>query len=138
MEVVTKSVEETQNFAKELAKDFKGNIIALSGDLGAGKTAFAQGFAEGLGIKDKIISPTFVLIRQHKIPNSKKVLYHVDLYRLEHENSIRELGLEELFVDSDAITLIEWAERAGNLIPSSATKIDIEVTDETSRKIKID
>src|SRR3989304_1778394 len=96
---VSHSANETKQIAEKLAKVVqktllqqiqgrmahpKSNIFALTGELGAGKTIFAQGFAKGLGIKEKIISPTFVLIRQHKIPNTTKTLYHIDLYRLEN------------------------------------------------------
>src|SRR5689334_12083419 len=93
---VSSSEDETKKFAEDFSKNLKGNIIALTGELGAGKTTFTQGFAKGLGIKDKIISPTFVLVRQHKIPSSQGIFYHIDLYRLENIN-IKELGLEDFW-----------------------------------------
>lgn len=119
------SENETRKFAKDLAKKIPSRIIALTGDLGAGKTVFVQGFAQGLKIKDKIISPTFVLIRQHKIPNSIKVLYHIDLYRLDNERHFKELGLEEIWSDPNNIILIEWAEKIKQL-PRGAVKISIQ------------
>jgi len=76
---ISNSEEETKQIARKITKETKSRFFALSGELGAGKTVFAQGFAKGLGIKEKIISPTFVLIRQHQIPKTKKVLYHIDL-----------------------------------------------------------
>ncbi len=92
--------------------------------MGAGKTTFVRGFAKGLGIKEKIISPTFVLIKQHQIPNSKKLLYHIDLYRLENSNLIKNLGLEEILNNSNLI-IIEWAEKIEKLLPKDTVKIHL-------------
>lgn len=121
----TGSEEETRRLAKKLAKKFKG-VIALSGELGAGKTTFVQGFAKGLKIKDKIISPTFVLIRQHKIPETKKTLYHIDLYRLEKAEDLKDIGLEEIVSNPNNLVLIEWAERIEKDLPEGVIKINIE------------
>lgn len=120
----TFSEKETKNLAKKLAKKLRG-VIALFGELGAGKTIFIQGFAQGLKIKDKIISPTFVLIRQHQIPKTKKILYHIDLYRLEKEKDFHSLGLEEILSNHKNIVLIEWADKAENILPKETTRIDI-------------
>lgn len=116
------SEQETKRIATKLAKEARGNIYALTGELGAGKTIFVQGFAKGLGIKEKIISPTFVLIRQHKIPKTKRFLYHVDLYRIE---KIKDLGLKDLWSNKNNIVLIEWAEKAESILPKDAIKINI-------------
>ena len=131
----TKSEKETKDLAKKLAKKISG-VISLTGDLGAGKTTFTQGFAKGLGIKDKIISPTFVLIRQHKI-DDKKIFYHIDLYRLENTQALLHLGLKEICADPNNIILIEWGEKAKNLLPKKQTKIYFEATDKTLRKITV-
>ncbi len=83
-EVITKSIEETQKFAQEFAGKLKsGNIIALYGELGAGKTIFVQGLAKGLGFRGKVFSPTFIFMRPYKLEGKIKTLYHIDLYRLE-------------------------------------------------------
>lgn len=141
MQYITNSEEET----KELAKRFvvrqahhKPLILALSGELGSGKTTFVQGFAKALGIKEKIISPTFVLIRQHKIPNAKNMLYHIDLYRLENLDDLKPLGLEELWQSDNNIVLIEWAEKAKKLLPKNTTYIKFETQDENKRQIIVD
>lgn len=135
--VKSKSAKETQDFAKEFAKDFlKGGIIALSGDLGAGKTTFAQGFAEGLQIKDRIISPTFLVIRQYPIPNRKNFFYHIDLYRLENID-LKNSGLEEILGDPENVVLIEWAEKIGEHLDKSITRLEIAVEDESSRIINV-
>lgn len=116
---VTNSEKETRDLAKKLANKLQG-VIALSGELGAGKTTLVQGFAKGLGIKDRIISPTFVFVRQHPIPKSKKIFYHIDLYRIDHNFS--QLGLKEILKNTDNIVVIEWAEKLKNL-PKGTTRI---------------
>lgn len=133
---ITYCEEETKNLAKQLASKLHG-VIALSGELGAGKTTFVQGFANGLGIKEKIISPTFILIRQHKIPDSKNMLYHVDLYRLENLDNLKHLGLEECWADPKNIVLIEWAQKAKELLPKNTVWIKFENTYGNKRKISI-
>lgn len=131
------SLEETQSFAESFAKDFSGKVIALSGELGAGKTSFTQGFAKGLGIEDKIISPTFVLVRQHKVPSSKKILYHVDLYRLDENSDFNSIGLSDMLNNENAVLLIEWAERAKNQLPKDITWIHINALDENTRELTL-
>lgn len=134
---ITHSSQETRDLGVDLSKKFKSSVIALIGDLGSGKTTFVQGFAKGLGIKDKIISPTFVLMRQRKIPSSKKILYHVDLYRLENPSHIKSLGLKDLFADPSAIILIEWAEKCKNLLPKNTIKIEFKILEQNTREIKV-
>ncbi len=124
-EYLSSSEKQTKQIASHLAKTSKNHIFALSGELGAGKTIFVQGFAKGLGIKDRIISPTFVLIRQHKIPGTNKTLYHLDLYRLEDTVNPKELGLEEIWSDPNNIIIIEWAEKIKEL-PKNAIRISIQ------------
>lgn len=134
---ISNSPRETQDFAKKLAKDFKktGGIIALTGELGAGKTTFVQGFAKGLGIKEKIISPTFVLIRQHKIPNSDNFLFHIDLYRLEEKVNPKTLGLEDMLKNKENIILIEWGEKIKELSAKETFWINFRKQTNDSRKI---
>ena len=134
---ISKSEQGTKQFAQRFARKTKSKIFALTGELGAGKTIFIQGFAKGLGIKDKIISPTFVLIRQHKIPNTGEVLYHIDLYRLENIKSLESLGLGEILTDPNNIVLIEWAEKARQLLPKDTIKIDISKGEGQNRIITI-
>lgn len=126
---ISNSENETINIAANLAKSIRGGVVALTGELGAGKTVFAKGFAKGLGIKERIISPTFILIRSHKVPNSPKIFYHIDLYRLEHIRDLKTLGLDEVLSNPNNIVLIEWAEKARSLLPKNAKKISIEKED---------
>lgn len=136
--VLTENAKETKAFAKNLAGDFlKGGVIALSGELGSGKTTFAQGFAEGLGIKDKVISPTFLIIRQYKIPSQKNFFYHIDLYRLENVN-LRHSGLEEILSEPNNVVLIEWADKIAKDLPLSIKKIGLRKIKEYLHEILLD
>lgn len=131
------SASQTKDFAKNLARDFlNGGIIALSGDLGTGKTTFAQGFAEGLNIKDKIISPTFLIIRQYKIPNRENYFYHIDLYRLENID-LKSSGLKEILENPGNIVLIEWADKIFEHLPKTAKKIELRKVKEDLHEVNI-
>ncbi len=145
-QIITTSAEETEEFANKFAKKYKrsfstnksGVIIALSGPLGAGKTTFIQGFAKGLGIKSKLTSPTFILVKEYPLPfRSDAKLYHIDLYRLESPQQLLDLGLKDLFDDSKNIILIEWAEKLINLWGKPVVKINLEYLSEFKRKMTI-
>ncbi|MFI5265349.1 MAG: tRNA (adenosine(37)-N6)-threonylcarbamoyltransferase complex ATPase subunit type 1 TsaE [Candidatus Levyibacteriota bacterium] len=106
----SKSDKDTQVIGEEFAKELKpGDIVLLYGDLGFGKTTFVKGVAKGLGVTSRIISPTFVVIRSHKTHSGE--LSHIDLYRLENKEQLKEIGLDELMQDKFSIKLIEWPER---------------------------
>ena len=133
MESITKSTEETKKLAIELAKKTKkGSVLALYGDLGSGKTTFTRFFVEALGLKNRVQSPTFVVARKYGNIN------HVDLYRLTSEEEARDIGIEEMLVDKNMITLIEWPEIINNLLPEDSVKIYFEYIDENTRKITIE
>jgi len=130
----THSSKETQKLGYDFAKTLVGGeTICLYGDLGSGKTTFTQGLAEGLGIKARIISPTFIIIRSHKL--KKGMFYHVDLYRTETTNDIGNLGLEEIINDQQNIVAIEWAEKLKSFLPKN--KIEIEFVSEKVNTRKI-
>jgi tRNA threonylcarbamoyladenosine biosynthesis protein TsaE len=135
--MITNSSEETKKFASDFAKKYKnsGGIILLKGDLGSGKTTFTQGFAEGLGIKDKIISPTFVLIRQHKV-SKNKTLYHIDLYRLKEGTDSKEIGLNDMLSQKENIILIEWPERLKSL-PKDPVTLEFKTSSPNVREIHV-
>lgn len=113
-----------------------GEIIALTGDLGAGKTTFVQGLAQGLGIETSIVSPTFIIMRTYQWKQG--ALCHVDLYRLadQTEKSLNELGIMDLWKDKNNIFVIEWAEKLP-FEPSNLIKITIEQIDDETRKFTI-
>ena len=131
------SSEITQSFASELAKSIKpGTVIALIGNLGAGKTTFAKGFAKGLGFSDHVISPTFKLISEY-VGNVN--LYHIDCYRIDTSFDFLNIGGEHYLNPIDGITLIEWPERINNLWSDDWVFIYFERIDEepNTRIIKI-
>lgn len=136
MKIISPSSEKTKEFASSVAERFKnqGGVIALMGDLGSGKTTFTQGFAKALQIEDKIMSPTFTLIRQHHLPDNR-TLYHLDLYRLEKIN-IHELGLADILSQPNDIVLIEWAEKLGSDLPKNAVIINFKHLGENVREIE--
>ncbi len=119
----SRSEKETQKIAKDFAgRLVPGDVVCLYGDLGFGKTTFTKGIAAGLGIQDRIISPTFTIIRKHG------VLQHVDLYRIESREQLTALGFEEILEDQDAITVVEWPEQAYDLLPKKRWDIRLELT----------
>jgi len=121
-EFITHSPEETFTLARSIGEQLKGGeVFLLKGDLGAGKTVFAKGLAAGLGIvASDVTSPSFTLVNVHE---GRLRFYHVDLYRLE-AGAHQGLGLEEIFDDETAVTVIEWAERLG-FVPVRATVVEM-------------
>lgn len=113
------------------------NVFCLYGNLGSGKTTFTQGFAKGLGIHARLLSPTFIIVRRYDIPSTEIFLYHIDLYRLKNSADMEELGLSEIFADSGSITVIEWAEKLGDGIPVPRTDINFEVQTDGNHKITV-
>ncbi|MDO8452260.1 MAG: tRNA (adenosine(37)-N6)-threonylcarbamoyltransferase complex ATPase subunit type 1 TsaE [bacterium] len=139
MEITSQDANETKEFGKDFGARLKGGeVLALSGDLGAGKTTFVQGLAEGLGITDRIMSPTFLLMREHKVKFGGK-LFHIDLYRLEEnvDREIGNLGVTDFWTKPENVVVIEWAEKAKNVLPPTTTWITFENISETERKITV-
>ncbi len=133
---VTRSVEETIALGERLAALLPaGTVVALSGDLGAGKTALTKGIARGLGVNDTITSPTFTLVSEHAVRDGRR-LYHVDLYRLDRPQQAVEIGIEEELAP-DGWTVIEWAEKLGAVLPADAVRIHIEIVGENERRISV-
>jgi tRNA threonylcarbamoyladenosine biosynthesis protein TsaE len=135
--IKTYSAEETEHAASELAKKTSpGTVIALHGNLGAGKTVFARGFARGLGITQPVSSPTFTVIQEYEL-NNGSWLCHLDLYRIENSESALVFGVDEYLEDDSAILLVEWAERIADILPEKTIHIKINRIDENSREISI-
>ena len=117
------SIKETKDFAAEFSKIIKlGKIIALNGDLGAGKTTFAQGFAIGMGIEEHVGSPTFKLVSEYQ--GDKMKLYHVDCYRLNGVDDFLNMGGENLLLPFDGISLFEWSSIISDVLPNNIIKVD--------------
>lgn len=143
---VTNSFEETQKLGEELAIEAtlsqkeEALVIALYGDLGAGKTTFTQGLAKRLGIQKRIISPTFIFVRTYNLKSTSQIFkffYHIDLYRIDGEESIEGLGIEEIIKDQKNIVAIEWAEKIRNLLPKDRWNVTFEYVDGNKRRITI-
>lgn len=129
--------KETQKIAADLAAETKSAIITLEGELGAGKTTFVQAFAKALGVKSKVKSPTFNIMKKYKIPSREQFIYHIDCYRLRDYKEAIPLGLKDIFKEGNAIVLIEWPERISEILPKNIIRVHIDHIDKNKRKISI-
>ena len=114
--------------------------MALYGNLGAGKTTFMKGLASGLGYRNEVTSPTFIFARTYHINNSNsniKDLHHIDLYRAEDKNDLNTIGIKEFLDDSQAVSVIEWAEKLDRKLPKNVMKVEIKVIEGDKRKITV-
>lgn len=155
---ITNNSEETQKLGEEFARShlakLKHVLIALYGDLGSGKTTFVQGLAKGLGIKRRIISPTFIIVRSYVLKSQKlkvkiqkhnskfkslelRAFYHIDLYRIDDEKDIKGLGIEEIISNPQNIVAIEWAEKMEKFLPKERWDVKFEYVGKSERKIII-
>lgn len=137
LKVLSKNKEQTEKIAINLAKSIKDKrIIAFEGDLGAGKTTFIQALAQGLNIKEKITSPTFVIFKKYKVTRHKNIkwFYHFDLYRIQDPEEIIDLGFEEIITDKNSIIAIEWAEKIKKLLPKDILHIKIKYINKNTRQ----
>jgi tRNA threonylcarbamoyladenosine biosynthesis protein TsaE len=133
--VITESPEETMELAMDLAHRLRdGDVVALVGELGTGKTVFVKGLARGFFIPEEILSPSFLLAKTYR---GEKVLHHLDLYRVRKEEELQEVGLLALLPPEEGVTAVEWADRFPYLIPKEAFWVHIEHVSETRRKITI-
>ena len=143
MKKISRSLADTNNIAKDIVKKLNGEdktakVIGLYGNLGAGKTAFTQELARELGIKEKVVSPTFVIMKKSPIKGHKfKTLIHIDAYRLEKGEELAKLGWAEIITDPENLVLIEWPEIVADVMPKNHDKIKIRHLDETSREFEI-
>ena len=165
-EFITENFKETQKIAGVLARqiiqklsDDKALVIGLEGELGAGKTTFVKGFAKALGVKEKILSPTFVLMKFYRIRKSAiqslensrarsrgsrvtriadfQFLIHIDAYRLKDHRDLIPLGIKEMLSNPENIVLIEWSDRVAKILPKKYIQIHFDHVNENTRKISI-
>ena len=141
MNTVSKSLTETRQIAKdflnklEISKD-RATLIALEGDLGAGKTSFVQQIGQILGINDYINSPTFVIEKVYPINfHHFRKLIHIDAYRLEKDSELLHLGWEEILKNPENLVLIEWPENVSSIIPPLAKRVKFKFIDDSTREI---
>ncbi|TSC56838.1 MAG: UPF0079 ATP-binding protein [Parcubacteria group bacterium Greene0714_21] len=152
---ISHSPKETKDFARDFAKQIlskpsqkKGAlVIGLQGELGAGKTSFAQGFAKGLGVKEKVLSPTFLIMRKFALSFDRapsrmtgrnprfQYFYHIDCYRLQNSKELLALGWEKIIGNPQNIILVEWADKIKNILPKGTTSISFETTKAHERRI---
>jgi tRNA threonylcarbamoyladenosine biosynthesis protein TsaE len=134
-EISTHSTEETMRFGEELGRGASsGDVFALCGELGSGKTVLAKGVARGLGVGEEITSPSFTLL---EIYQGRLPLYHFDLYRIERDSEFDQLGFEEYW-EGTGVSVIEWADRAGERLPAGTVRIRLEYAGGTGRRIVIE
>jgi len=143
-EIITNSSRETKKIGMDLAVAIKKGrvnpksalVIALKGDLGSGKTTFIQGLAAGLGVKENVLSPTFVIQKDFPLSLKKyKNLFHIDAYRLKKSEELLELGFSDLIKNPENIIVIEWADKVKELLPKDIIKINFKNLGENKRKI---
>lgn len=142
--VITKSEIETIKLAKEIAGKLKGgDLVALEGNLGAGKTVLVKGIARALGIKKTVQSPTFVIMMLYQVPakagkkaNKLKYLCHIDAYRIK-EKDVLAIGAEDYFARPDTLTIIEWAGKIKKILPKKAKWITITAIGKEKRSFKL-
>jgi len=145
MEKISKSAEDTEKIAREfleLVMSPGGSasgavVVGLSGDLGTGKTTFTQFIAKSLGVKGKVNSPTFVIMKRYDLKHDKfKNIFHIDAYRLKNEKELLHLGWEEIISNPENLIFIEWPELVAKAMPKKHHKISIKHTKEGHRKFK--
>ena len=134
LKLISHSPEQTQEFGVRIGKlALPGDVFLLVGKLGTGKTCLTQGIARGLNIKDYVLSPSFVLVRElyGRLP-----LYHMDLYRLDHIEEITDLGLDD-YLYGDGVCVVEWAEKGLNVLPIEHLLIKIDYLSDTERSFHL-
>ncbi len=134
--VVTTSAAQTQDLAAALAAmALPGDLVLLAGEMGAGKTAFAQGYARGLGISDQVTSPTFTIVQEYS--GGRLGMHHLDVYRLETLREVADLGLSEM-LDEDAVMLVEWGDAVLPALPDQYLELRISFgADDDERRIEL-
>lgn len=121
IDIITSNADQTRELGARLARKLHvGVVVALFGDLGAGKTVFAQGMAEGLGVLEPVSSPTFALVQQYRAPVLNGWFFHLDMYRIGDVQQALAFGIEEYLFAPDGVTAVEWAERIVELLMDSA------------------
>jgi len=136
---LSRNLLDTKKLAIEVANKLKGGeVIGLIGELGAGKTTLVQFLAKALRVKEKVLSPTFVLMKIYKISNNKKQItnfIHVDAYRLNNGDELKSIGLEEYLGRKDSVVVIEWADKVKEILPKGAMIITFKESDNERQRI---
>jgi tRNA threonylcarbamoyladenosine biosynthesis protein TsaE len=137
LEIITTATAQTLAAGRLLGALLRGgDVVALSGPLGAGKTHFVKGIARGIGVSadEPVVSPTFVLVREYA---GDLTLYHIDAYRLGSADELRELGLDEMRTDPDGVIAIEWADRFADVLPASTCRVELAHSGPETRTLRV-
>lgn len=133
MEIISTSTEQTEEIGYKIGQILKkGDIIAYSGDLGAGKTAITRGIAKGLGYEQRVTSPTFAIVNEYICEDF--TIFHFDMYRITDADSLYSIGFDD-YLNADGIMLIEWSENVIDCLPKGITTIEMKKIDDDTRKI---
>lgn len=136
LEFITRSPEQTRRLGARLGHLLRGGqVVCLQGPLGSGKTVLAQGIGRGWGAVSPLVSPSFVLIREHRRPAGEQRLLHVDFYRLHGAEEVRRLGLEDWIGDPEVVLVVEWPERAVEVLPEDRLWVRLDFADEDRRRL---
>jgi len=139
--IISKSPKETLALAQKISRKLEGGeVIALNGELGSGKTTFIKGLAKSSAVKEEITSPTFVVLKsyQGKIKDKEIVLVHIDAYRINNIDDIKSVGIEDYLERNDVVMVVEWAERIKEILPADLYQINFKFIDENTREISYD
>lgn len=139
--MITHNQEETMGFAAKIARGLKGGeVFALSGELGGGKTTFTKGLAEALKVEETITSPTFVILKAYpaKIGNKKIQFVHIDAYRCDNIEDVKSVGIEDYLGRKDVLLVVEWAEKIKDILPKNIINISFKLSGENTREIIYD
>lgn len=132
IDIVTRTPDETRTVGAGLAELLvPGDVISLTGDLGAGKTTFVQGAARGLGVGEPVVSPTFVLVREYR---GEVPVYHLDVYRLDRLQEVIDLGFEDL-LDPSGVIFVEWGDAIEALLPDEHLRVELRTDDGDARRL---
>ena len=135
--VISRGEAETEAVGAKLAREIgRGCVVLLDGDLGAGKTVFARGFARALGITEPVSSPTYTIVQEYLLPDGGR-LYHLDLYRISGASEALAFGVDEFLDDPSAVALVEWPERIASLLPPDAVTVHIAHLSPEQREITV-
>ena len=133
MDYLSNSVEETEALGAELAGRLEpGDVVAFTGDLGAGKTAFVRGLARGLGVQDRVTSPTFTIVNEYE--GGRLPLFHFDLYRLGSADELFDIGWED-YLARGGVCAVEWSERMEELLEPGTIRVDLRRGEDESRRV---
>ncbi|MHB1417427.1 MAG: tRNA (adenosine(37)-N6)-threonylcarbamoyltransferase complex ATPase subunit type 1 TsaE [Chloroflexota bacterium] len=139
-DLVSDGTEQTLAYGRRLGGLLEpGDVVLMEGQFGAGKTVLSQGIAQGLGVVDYVTSPSFTLINEYRADQAHEGLrvYHIDLYRIEAAEEVLDLGLLD-YLGGDGVCLVEWAERLRPLVPADYLLVTLEVTGDTTRRLRFE